>query len=359
MQGNKGTIMMRESEDSRQRVTQQDIADYVGVSRATVSAVVNRTRYVSPELREKILAAIEELGYVPDIVARSMKTNRTMTIGLVLPNILSPIWATIARGVEDVARKAGFSTIFYDTDEQIERMKDGLRKLHEQRVDGVILAPCGNCADVVSQHMSRIGTPLVLVDRYLEDFELDTVFSDSETGTYEAIGHLLETGRRRVAIITLSLGISTGRDRLRGYERALKDHDMPIDAKLIVVGGRGEEEGYHGTRQLLMLPEEQQPDALFVSSHLMSIGALKAIREKDLQIPEDIAVIGFDDLPWMPLMASPLTVVSQPAYEMGAQAAEILMARLTEQEEKATQRIVLATRLVHRQSCCQLGLEPG
>ena len=349
--------MARESDNSK-RVTQQDVADYVGVSRATVSAVISGARYVSPELKERVLAAIEELSYVLDIVARSMKTNRTMTIGLVLPNILSPIWARVARGVEDVARQAGFSTIIYDTDEQSDRMLDGLKKLQEQRVDGIVLAPCGGCADALSDYTTRVLAPIVLVDRYLEDLNFDMVVSDSGGGTYQATTHLLEVGRRCIGMITLSLEISTGRDRLRGYERALKDHDMPIVEKLIVVGGRGEQEGYQGAHRLLALPDGKRPDALFVSSHLMTIGALKAIRERSLRVPEDIALIGFDDLPWMPLMDPPLTTVSQPAYDMGAQAAEMLLARLTDDDrEAATQRIVLETRLVHRQSCCQLDQE--
>lgn len=345
------------------RVTQQDIADYVGVSRATVSAVISGARYVSSELKEKILAAIDELGYVPDIVARSMKTNRTMTIGLVLPNILSPIWAKVARGVEDVARQAGFSTIFCDTDEQIPRMVDGLTELQQQRVDGIILALCGDCADVLSEYTRRVWTPIVLVDRYLEDLELDTVICDSESGTYRAIEHLLETGRQRVGIITLSLEISTGRDRLRGYERALRKYNVPLEEELIAVGGRGEQDGYRGIQQFLALPDRPGLDALFVSSHLMTVGALKAIRERGLRVPEDIAVIGFDDLPWAPLMDPPLTVVSQPAYDMGAQATEVLMTRLTkdreERGEESARQIVLETRLVHRESCCQPGQRLG
>jgi len=339
------------------RLTQQDIADLADVSRATVSAVINNTRYVSPELRARILDAIDHLGYVPNIVARSMKTNRTMTIGLMLPNILSPIWATIARGVEDVARQSGFSTILYDTDEQSERMEDGLRKLREKRADGIVLAPCASCTNFLGQYISRTGTAFVLVDRYLEDVELDTVLCDGEEGTYQAVRHLLDTGRRRIGIITLSLGISTGRDRLDGYRRALSDAGVGIHDDWIALGGRGERDGYDGAMKLLTSSEMPLPDALFISSHLMTVGALKALRERGLRVPQDVAVIGFDELPWMSLMAPPLTVVSQPAYEMGAKAAGVLLSRLIGDQTEPAQRIVLPTELVHRASCCEGGDE--
>jgi len=350
---------MNELEDKSRAVTQQDIAQRAGVSRATVSAVINGTHYVSPELRHRILATISDLGYVPNLVARSMKTNRTMTIGLMLPNILSPIWATIARGVEDIAQSSGFSTILYDTDEQSDRVEEGLRKLQEQRVDGIVMAPGAGCSDIVGRHLSRAGTPVVLVDRYLEDCELDSVFSDSEAGAYQAVSHLLETGRRRIGMITLALGISTGRDRLKGYKRALSEYGVLLDDKLISVGGHGELEGSKGAQRLLALPGDQRPDALLVSSYLMTVGALKAIRVSGLQVPEDIAVIGFDDLPWTSLMAPPLTVISQPAYEMGARAAEVLLGRLNGPADQPTLRIVLHTTLVHRLSCCHAAAGPS
>lgn len=334
------------------RVTQQDIADRVGVSRATVSAAISGARYVSPELKQKILQAIEELHYVPDIVARSMKTNQTMTIGLVLPNILSPIWATVARGVEDVARREGLSTIICDTDEQAERMREALRSLQQKRVDGVIVAPCGNRGDLIAESLSQGLAPMVFVDRGPDGIDLDTVWSDNEGGAYQAVQHLWEAGYRRIGIITVSLDITSGRDRLRGYRRALAEREMAVDEDLVVVGGRGLEDGYRGACRLLGLAPHKRPEALFVSSHLMTVGALAAIRERHLRVPEDIALIGFDDLPWTPFMDPPLTVVSQPAYDIGAKAAELLLARMAGQAGRDAQHIVLPTRLVHRQSCC-------
>lgn len=338
---------------TRPRVTQQDIANHVGVSRATVSAAISGARYVSPELKARILAAIEELHYVPDSVARSMKTQRTMTIGVVIPNILSPYYAHVVRAVEDIAHESGFSTTIYDTDEECERMESALRNLQERRVDGIILAPCGNRPQIVSDFVSRTHVPIVLLDRYFEDLALDAVTSDNEGGAYGAVRHLLETGHRRVAIITLSLALLPGRARLNGYKRAITEYGLPIDEAWVVEGGRGEDEGYHGAGRLLALPENRRPDALLVSSHLMTVGALKAIRERGLQVPKDIAVIGFDDLPWVSLFDPPLTVVYQPAYDIGARATRMLMARLSGRAEDPVQRIVLGTRLVHRKSCCQ------
>jgi LacI family transcriptional regulator len=341
------------------RSTQQDIARRVGVSRATVSAVLSGTRFVNPELKARILQAIEELHYVPDIVARSLKTNRTMTIGLVLPNILSPIWATIARGAADVARSAGYSTIMYDTDERCEVMQAALRNLREKRVDGILLAPCGDCLDLLSAFLAQVSIPVVLIDRFLPGLALDSVISDDESGAYQATRHFIETGRRRIGLINLPGSITTGQNRLQGYRRALDEGGLAVDPSLIAVGGRGEQEGCQRTLDLLSLPPACQPDALLVSSHLMTIGAMTAIRQKGKRIPAEIPVIGFDDTPWAPLLDPPLTVVHQPAYEMGARSAGLLQARLSpEPALDGAQHLVLPTTLVHRGSCCSRGYYP-
>ena len=335
------------------RSTQQDIAERVGVSRATVSAVLSGSRFVNPELKERILAAVEDLNYVPDIVARSLKTNRTMIIGLVLPNILSPIWATIARGAADVARSAGYSTLMYDTDERCEVMQAALRNLREKRVDGIILAPCGGCLDLLTAFLAQVSIPVVLIDRSMEGLPLDSVTSDDENGAYQATRHFIEMGRRRVGLINLPGSITTGRNRLLGYRRALGESGLPVDESLIAVGGRGQQEGFQRTLDLLSLPPASQPDALLVSSHLMTIGAMAAIRQKGRRIPAEIPLIGFDDTPWAPLLDPPLTVVHQPAYEMGAKSAELLQARLLpDPNQDGPQHVVLPTTLVHRGSCC-------
>ena len=340
-------------ESQHLRITQQDIADRVGVSRATVSAVLSGSRYVSPDLKNKILAVIDDLHYVPDIVARSLKTNRTMTIGLVLPNILSPVWATIARGAADVARSAGYSTIMYDTDERADVLQAALRTLQEKRVDGILLAPCSDSLELLSSFLAQVSIPVVLVDRFLEGLALDSVVSDDTHGAYLATRHFIETGRKRIGLINLPFNTSTGQNRLRGYRQALSECGLAEDPALIAVGGRGQQEGYQRTRDLLMLPPDRRPEALLVSSHLMTIGAISAILEKGQRIPNDMAVIGFDDTPWAPMLNPPLTVVNQPAYEMGAKSAELLRTRLDPQgNEDGPRHIVLPTTLVHRSSCC-------
>lgn len=347
----------------RTRITQQDIAERVGVSRATVSAALSGARYVSPDLKQQILDVVKELNYIPDFVARSLKTNRTMTMGLVFPNILSPIWASIARGVADIARQAGFSTIMYDTDERHEVMQQALRTLQEKRVDGIVLAHCGECFTTLSDFITRVCIPTVLIDRSVDGLDLDTVVSDGKEGMYQAVNHLLDTGRRRIGLISLPLSISTGLERVSGYRSALVEHGLDIDESLIRVGGRGEEEGYGGAWELLSTPPGHRPDAIVAASHLMTVGAMKAIRDRGLRVPDDIAIIGYDDTPWAPLLDPPLTVIHQPAYDMGAKAAEILLARLYEDaprndEERPTdmprQLVVLPTSVIYRGSCCRI-----
>jgi DNA-binding LacI/PurR family transcriptional regulator len=344
----------KEAPHPHKRATQADIAARVGISRATVSAALSESRFVSPELKAQILQAAEALHYVPDILARSMKTNRTMTIGLVLPNILSPVWATISRGVADVARSAGFSTLMYDTDEQCDVMQTALRNLRERRVDGIVLAPCGEpTAAALAQFIAETAMPIALIDREIVELSLDTVVSDNASGTYQATKHLLDAGRQRIGLVNLPLAISTGRDRLKGYQRALKEHGRPVADALIAVGGRGIEEGYRQADRLLSLSTDRRPDALLVSSHLMTLGALRALRDRALRIPEDVAVIGFDDTAWASLIDPPLTVVNQQAYEIGSQGARLLLARLTSgATDGAPRRIVLPTELICRRSCC-------
>lgn len=341
--------------------TQQDIARLASVSRATVSAVINSTRYVLPETKARVLAAIKELEYVPNAIARSLKTDRTMMIGLMLPNILSPVWSSIARGVEDVAREGGFAAVIIDTDEQPDILLEGMQRLVQSRVDGIVLAPCGNRLDTLGRFATGRSTAMVLVDRYFVDSKNSPsgVTADNENATYEATRHLIDVGSERIGMVALSLQISTGLDRLEGYKRALCERGKSYDEGLVVIGGRGERDGYDATRRLMALRKHQRPDALVVCSHLMTVGALRAMRDMGLRVPEDVALIGYDELPWAGFMDPPLTVVEQPTYEMGERAARMLVARIQGMPEQGTGSVVLPTRLVHRQSCCSLRETPS
>ena len=268
----------KEATRTHVRSTQADIAARVGISRATVSAAISGTRFVSPDLKAQILQTAEELHYVPDILARSMKTNRTMTIGLVLPNILSPVWATIARGVADVARSSGFSTIMYDTDEQCDVMQGALRNLQERRVDGILLAPCGEPTPAaLTRFITEAAMPMALIDREVDELSLDTVVSDNVAGTYQATRHLLDTGRQRIGLIE-----SSAHDQHRpwppgGLPAGIGGNGRPVEDTLSVIGGRGVEEGYRQANLLMSLSAGQRPDALLVTSHLMTLGALQAL----------------------------------------------------------------------------------
>ncbi len=223
----------------------------------------------------QILRTADELHYVPNILARTIKTNRTMTIGLVLPNILSPVWATIARGVADVARSSGFSTIMYDTDEQCDVMQAALRNLQERRVDGILLAPCGEPRSAeLTRFVTEANMLMVLLDREIAELSLDTVISDSVSGALQAAKHLLESVRQRIGLVNLPIAPSTGRDRLEGYRQALQAYGRPAEESLIAVGGRGADDGYRQADQLLSLPASRRTDALVVASHLMTLGAL-------------------------------------------------------------------------------------
>lgn len=349
--------MLRTGDIRNARPTQQDVAERARVSRATVSAVINGNRFVSRELTDRVTAAIEELDYVPNIVARSMKTRRTMSLGLILPGLVSPVWMTVAKGVCDVAYEAGYSILVYYTAERTEKVQMGLRELEQKRVDGIVLVPSVNSTGVVREYAERGTARLVVVERCLESCDVDAVTSDGESGAYKATKHLLATGRRRIAMINLPEGLRAALDRVAGSQRALDEHGTAIDHDLIMYAGYSESDGYQAAHQLLSQGTGKRPDAILVSNHPMTLGALKAIRDTDLRIPDDIGVIGFDDMPWAPLMDPPLTVVSQRMYDLGAQAVKLLLARLAGRVEEASRRIVLSTRLVHRGSCCLMGEE--
>jgi LacI family transcriptional regulator len=333
-------------------LTQQVIAERVGVSRATISAVINDSRYVSPELRDRVLQVIDELDYVPDQVARSLKTNQTMTVGLGLASLASPFSGSLALGVQNVMQRAGWSTIIYYTQEDAEAMREGLRRLQEKRVDGLILAPAANAEGAIADYIRRSGKPVILLDRYFNTgLPVDEVRSDAKHGSDAAVTHLLETGRRRIAIVNLPEPLSSTRDRMAGYIAAHERFGLPIDPALIHPVGFLESDGYE-TATMLLKQNALCPDAFFVCSHLMTVGVLKAIRTLGLAIPNDVAVIGFDDMPWAPLMDPPLTVVSQQPYELGATAARLLIERLRGEAPATFRHIQFDTTLIHRASCC-------
>ena len=331
--------------------TIHDVAQRAGVSPITVSRVINHSGYASRETRERVEAAVVELGYVPNRLARSLRSKRTHTLALVITDITNPFFTTVARGVEDTASDAGYTVIFCNTDESESEEKKYLQVLLQQQVDGILLVPARSVADSIDL-IRKQNTPVVVLDRRLPpDVEVDTVRCENELGAYQLIRLLIELGHRHIAILSGPLGVSTAEDRLAGYRRAMREAGYADEAQIVAYGTFNQASGLEMMRQLL--DSQPRPTAVFAANNLIGIGALHAIQQAGLRVPDDIALVSFDDLP-LTLLTSPfLTVAAQPAYEMGKRATQLLLARLARSMTEPSQEIILPTELMVRQSSGQ------
>ncbi len=328
--------------------TIQDVARLAGVAPITVSRVINNSGYFSEEARQKVKAAILELGYVPNTLARSLRSKRTNTLALILTDITNPFWTTVARGVEDAASNAGFSVIFCNTDESESEQEHYLDVLMQKRVDGILLVPVtGDPLAVLT--IRRQDIPVVVLDRHLDTVEVDSVRGDSVGGACQLTRLLTRQGHRRIAILTGPRSVSTAQERVVGYRQALAEAGILPQDVCVIYGEYTLESGSEMARQALgAVP---RPTALLASNNFIAIGALKVLREKNIRVPEDLSLVGFDDLP-QDLVVDPfLTAASQPAYDMGHRATELLLERLSGQGPEATQEIILPVEMMERRSC--------
>jgi LacI family transcriptional regulator len=303
-----------------------EVAKHARVSIATVSNVIRGTRRVSPALQERVQAAIRELDYSPNEIARSLKVKQTRMLALVLPDITNPFFPEIIRGAEDTAFERGYFLLTANTDEQIGRERRIVSALRSYRVDGILLASAPGKDSNHIRSVMRGGISIVCLDRTVAGIKTDAVLLDNVRGGRECVRHLIQRGHSKIAIITGSLALQTGIERLRGYEEALREADIEIDPGLVLEGDFREESGYRLGKQLLQ--HRVRPTAIFVCNGVMTLGVLKALEEAGVQCPDDIALATFDDLAMDRSFHPHLTAVVQPGYEMGARAATILMDRV-------------------------------
>jgi LacI family transcriptional regulator len=311
----------------------------------TVSRVINNSGYIHEKTRAKVEQAIAELGYVPNALARSLRFKQTKTLALVITDITNPFFTTVARGVEDAASEQGFSVIFCNTDESRDEEAEYLNVLVQKQVDGMLLVPAHSSPDSVSFLQDR-GIPFVVLDRRIPGVSVDMVRCDSVQGAYQMTKHLLDAGHRRIAALSGPQAVMTAADRVEGYRRALVDHGL-ADSEAAFYGSFTIESGYEMAQQALAL--SPQPTALFAANNFIAVGALRALREAGLHVPDDISVVAFDDLPDSMLIDPFLTVVRQPAYEIGRQATLLLLNRLSDKAAEPHE-IILPTQLVIRRS---------
>ena len=329
--------------------TIKDVARLAGVSTTTVSHVINETRYVSDELRASVLAAMEELNYRPNVLARGLRRGETKTIGLVVPDNSNLFFAEVARIVENIGFENGYSVILCNSDGNLEKEAAYVNVLIAKQVDGVIFIAAGSKYEHLHE-LTMAGIPVVVADRDIPQTLADVVLVDNERGGYDATRYLLSLGHRRIACIAGPSDLTPSADRVHGYRRALGEFGIPIEEKWIVPGDFRYQGGEAAIAELLRLGEP--PSAVFVCNDVMAIGALRAVRSAGLQIPGDVSIVGFDDIPLASAVSPALTTVAQPIVELATLAAQLLMSRTqSDQQDGPKQRIVLDTELIVRGSC--------
>ncbi|TMD61869.1 MAG: LacI family transcriptional regulator [Chloroflexi bacterium] len=307
------------------RRTIADVARAARVHPSTVSRALNDGAVLRDETRKRVVRAARRLDYRPSAVARSLRLQRTLTLGMLVPDIANPFFPPIIRGAEDVALSCGYALVLCNTEDVPEREATYLRVLRQRQVDGLLIAS-SRMSDAVITRLRRERFPFVLVNRSARGAEL-TVTVDNRRSAAEAVGHLAALGHRRVGHIAGPQSTTTGLERAEGARLAIGRHGLAADAALwIEATAFSEEEGYRCARVLLALG--RRPTAIFGANDLIAVGALRAIRDARLRVPEDVSVVGFNDIRQAELLEPPLTTVHVPQYEMGAAAARLLIARL-------------------------------
>ncbi len=322
----------------------KDVAKVAGVSTATVSRVLSNGDHVRPEVRKRVMAAVEQLGYRPNLVARSLRSQQSNTIGLIVSDIRNPFFTSISRAVEDTAYEQGYSIFLCNTDENSEKEAIYLNLMRDESVAGVIFSPTRQTAANFAS--LNISFPTVIVDRSVGDAEVDAVLLDNVDSAFRLTTHLLERGYRRIAALCGETS-TTGKERYTGYEKALRAYGLVPVAEYVKFIQPRAEAGYAATKKLL--GAAQPPEALLTTNSLLAAGALQTIRERGLTIPDDVALVTFDETTWASLVQPPITLIAQPTYEIGQIATELLLQRIAD-PNRPTRQVILKGRLLERGS---------
>lgn len=331
-------------------VTLKDIAREAGVSVSTVSRVLNKkskTARISPETEALIMKAAKKLKYNPNQLARSLRLKKTHTIGLVVPDISNPFFAFVTRVIQKHAYDAGYSLVVCNTDEDLNTETEQVLLLRGKGVDGFIIMPVGLDQNHIRE-LLEYNKPLVLLDRCFDSIDANSVGVDNYTGAFMGTEHLIKNGHEEIAIIQGLPNTSTNSSRVRGYRDALLRYDIPVRDENIVGNDFRKDNGYIETK--LLLGRHKPPTALFTMSDLITLGALEAIYESGLSIPEDISIISFDEVDFAPFLKAPLTVVRQPRELLGQAAVKLLIDDIRFKGDKPKQKVELKTELIVRES---------
>jgi LacI family transcriptional regulator len=329
-------------------VTIRDVARAAGVSTATAARALGGYGHASPAARRKVSESARQLGYRPNVVARALVSRATTTVGLVVGDIENPFFAAAARGLADVMDAHGYTVLLANADEDAGRERRAVDALRARQVDGMVVVPAPGASPEHLAELVAAGVPLVLLDRAVVGVAADSVLARNVAGARAAVAHLAGLGHRRIGVVSDSPEITSSAERIQGYRQALRAAGIAPEPGLISIGGPTRDDGEAAALRLLDRPD--RPTAVFTANNFMTVGALRAARSLALRIPEDVALVGFDDLDWTTLVQPPVTVVRQPVAELGRVAGERLLRRL-EGDAGPPKRIRLDANLIVRGSC--------
>ncbi len=328
------------------RTTMKDVAKVAGVHSSTVSRVINGNPNISRETAKKVFFAINQLGYTPNALARSLKTKKIQTLGMLIPDIANPFFAGLARGVEDTANQYGYNVILCNTDDRLEKEKTYLRLLEEKRVEGLILATV-KIRDKSIMELEKSRFPYILLSRNIKGLQENSISIDDITGGYLATEYLIRLGHRNIGHITGPYNTTAALDRIKGYKKALLNFGISFNKQYVAEGDFRIKGGYQVMNKFIQL--KNPPTAVFTANDLLAVGAIEAIRENGYDVPADFSIVGFDDIRLASYLSPPLTTIRQPMGEMGSLAITKLLERI---ENKVNhQNILIKPELIERKSC--------
>jgi LacI family transcriptional regulator len=327
-----------------------DVAAKAGVSVSTAARVLSGNGYAAEGTRRLVLDAARDLGYVPNQIARSLRTRQTRMIGLLIGDVENSFYSSIAKNVESVAKDAGYHVVLCNSDDDAESEREYLKLLQAMRLDGLIVTPTSRNRRYLARLMQ--GMVIVQMDRRVDGLAADAIVVDNEGGAASAVSHLLQAGHTRIGILTGELDVATASGRLAGYERAMREHGIPTRDELIKSGSFHRDHAIEEATELIRA--RPAPTAIFAANNILAEACMIALDQDGLRVPHDVSVVAFDDVPWMSMIEPPLTTVRQPIADMARTGAELMLRRFREGREEPPNTIVFETQLVVRESVASL-----
>lgn len=309
------------------KVTIKEVARKANVSTSTVSRVLNNNYPVSEEVRDEVLRCMKELNYQPNGIARSLKNSKTQMIGFVVADIANPYFMQIAKAMESVISNENHSLVFCSSDGIPQKERKLLELLNEKRVEAMVIASSDPDGLYIKQLVDQ-GMPVVLIDRKLKGVDTDVVVEDNFNAAYQLTEYLIKSGHRKIAIINVALSISVGLERFDGFKEAMKHNDIPVEERYVFKGGFTRMEAYHAAKRLIVENQNHLPTAIFCANNIMAEGAIIAVREFGMKIPDDISIVSFGTVDLLELIEPKLTIASQNPYAIGRKAGQIILDRV-------------------------------